>query len=251
LKLLLSNDDGVHARGLKALAQALAEIAAIKVVAPDRDYSGASHSLTLTRPLSLLTTSEGFLAVDGTPTDSVHLGLSRLIGFEPERVIAGINSHANLGDDVLYSGTVAAAMEGRFLDLPAIAVSLVNNGSNHFETAATVVKKMLADESLPRLTQRTVLNINVPDVPYAQVRGVQITRLGHRFKGGEPMKIQDPRGRIRYWIASAGEVDDAGEGTDFYAVKHGFVSITPINVDMTQQQDVISLQQWLGDSNGL
>jgi 5'-nucleotidase len=251
LKLLLSNDDGVHARGLKALAQALAEIAAIKVVAPDRDYSGASHSLTLTRPLSLLTTSEGFLAVDGTPTDSVHLGLSRLIGFEPERVVAGINSHANLGDDVLYSGTVAAAMEGRFLDLPAIAVSLVNNGSNHYETAAMVVKKMLADESLPRLTQRTVLNINVPDVPYAQVRGVQITRLGHRFKGGEPMKIQDPRGRIRYWIASAGEVDDAGEGTDFHAVKHGFVSITPINVDMTQQQDVICLQQWLRDSNGV
>lgn len=254
MKLLLSNDDGVHAPGLKALAQAMAEIATIKVVAPDRDHSGASNSLTLSRPLTLLDTAEGYTAVDGTPTDSVHLGLSRLIGFNPERVIAGINSHANLGDDVLYSGTVAAAMEGRFLALPAIAVSLVNSGSEHFDTAALVVKNLLsANEStpIPPLSQRTLLNINVPDLPYNELQGLRITRLGHRFKGGEPSKIKDPRGRTRYWIAAAGDVDDAGEGTDFFAVSHGYVSITPVNVDMTQRQDLALLQRWSEEADGI
>ena len=251
MNILLSNDDGVHATGLRVLAETLSGCAEVKVVAPDRDRSGASNSLTLSRPLTLVTTPEGFIAVDGTPTDCVHLGMSRLIGFQPQRVIAGINSHANLGDDVLYSGTVAAAMEGRFLDLPAIAVSLVNSGSNHFASAALIIREILSGLPVPQLKKRTVLNINVPDLPGSQIKGIRITRLGHRFKGGEPVKVRDPRGRTRYWIAAAGEVDDAGEGTDFFAVKQGFVSITPINVDMTRQEDANLLKQWQGKVNGL
>ncbi len=251
MKILLSNDDGVHAPGLAALANEIAEIAEIKVVAPDRDHSGASNSLTLTRPLFLQPTTEGFIAVDGTPTDCVHLGLSQMVGFAPERVISGINSHANLGDDVLYSGTVAAAMEGRFLGLPAIAVSLVNQGDNHFTSAAKVIRELLTTKLLPTLSKRTVLNVNVPDLPFEQIQGFRITRLGHRFKGGEPIEIRDPRGRIRHWINSAGEVDDAGEGTDFHAVKAGYVSITPIHVDMTHREDAVTLRRWMGDESGV
>ena len=246
MKLLLSNDDGVNAPGLKALARVMKEVATVKVVAPDRDHSGASNSLTLTRPLTLLETTDGFIAVDGTPTDSVHLGLSDLIGFQAERVISGINSHANLGDDVLYSGTVAAAMEGRFLKQPAMAVSLVNQGHNHYEAAGLVVKKLLTEASLPPLNHRTLLNINVPDLPYGEIKGIQVTRLGHRFKGGEPHRIEDPRGRVRYWIAAAGDFDDCGAGTDFWAVDHGYVSVTPMHVDMTQPQDLDRLRQWAG-----
>ena len=251
MKLLLSNDDGVNAPGLITLSQVLSDIAEIKVIAPDRDRSGASNSLTLTRPLTLLETSDGFIAVDGTPTDSVHLGLSELLDFHPDRVVAGINSHANLGDDVLYSGTVAAAMEGRFLGLPAIAVSLVNRGYNQFETAALVIKKLLVKSSMPALNRRTLLNINVPDLPYQDIKGLRMTRLGHRFKGGEPLKIQDPRGRTRYWIAAAGDFDDAGEGTDYWAVEQGFVSITPMQVDMTQPQDLQRLKHWVRDNDGI
>lgn len=223
----------------------------VKVVAPDRDRSGASNSLTLTRPLTLLETSDGFIAVDGTPTDSVHMGLSRLIGFQADRVISGINSHANLGDDVLYSGTVAAAMEGRFLDLPAIAVSLVNQGHNNFESAGLVVQKLLTESSMPSLSRRTLLNINVPDLPYDDIKGILVTRLGHRFKGGEPLKIEDPRGRTRYWIAAAGDFDDCGEGTDFWAVEHGYVSVTPMHVDMTQPLDLDRLREWVGNRHGI
>lgn len=251
MKLLLSNDDGVHATGLITLARVLSEIADVRVVAPDRDHSGASNSLTLSRPLSLQQTTEGFYAVDGTPTDCVHLGLSDLIGLNACRVISGINSHANLGDDVLYSGTVAAAMEGRFLDLPAIAVSLVNRGGNHFESAAEIIRKLLISPSLPKLAKRTVLNINVPDLPVEEIKGIRITRLGHRFQGGEPVKIDDPRGRTRYWIAPAGEADDAGEGTDFYAVEQGYVSITPIHADMTHYNDQRQLEGWLGEMDGV
>nr|WP_026180088.1 5'/3'-nucleotidase SurE [Hahella ganghwensis] len=247
MKLLLSNDDGVHAPGLAALADELRMIADIKVIAPDRDHSGASNSLTLTRPLFLQPTSEGFYAVDGTPTDCVHLGLSERFGFAAERVVSGINSHANLGDDVLYSGTVAAAMEGRFLNHPAIAVSLVNQGNNHFETAAKVVGRLLQNDLLHPLAPRTVLNINVPDIPYEEIKGVKVTRLGHRSRGGEPVEYVDPRGRTRYWIAAAGAGDDAGEGTDFHAIEQHYVSITPIHVDMTRYDAIEHLNRWVGD----
>ncbi len=253
MTILLSNDDGVHAEGLAVLANIISAQHAAKVVAPDRDHSGASGSLTLGRPLKVSRSSAGFLAVDGTPTDSVHLGLSSLFqkqfgekdDIEFSRVISGINSHENLGDDVLYSGTVAAAIEGRFLALPAIAVSLVNRGNFHYETAAMVVLDFLRKSSEYSFPKRTVLNINVPDIPYEQLKGVKVTRLGHRAKGQDPQMISDPRGHQRFWIALAGEGDDAGEGTDFHAVSNNYVSVTPIHVDMTQYDVLNSMKTWL------
>ena len=245
MKLLLSNDDGVYAAGLAAMAEALADLAEIRVIAPERDHSGASNSLTLNRPLMLQKAANGFMWVDGTPTDCVHLGLSARFGFAADRVVSGINTHANLGDDVLYSGTVAAAMEGRFLTYPAIAISLVNAGNNHFDTAARVVRQLLQSPKSLSVPPRTVLNINVPDVPFRDLRGSRITRLGHRAKGGEPQEILDPRGRKRYWLALAGAGDDAGEGTDFAAIEAGYVSVTPIHADMTRHDAFESLQNWI------
>lgn len=245
MKLLVSNDDGVTAPGLQVLADALSALAEIQVIAPDRDHSGASNSLTLSRPLSVRQMANGYLAVDGTPTDCVHLGLSERFGTGAERVVSGINTHANLGDDVLYSGTVAAAMEGRFLGLPAIAVSLVNRGLWHYDTAARVVCDLLTRSGGLNLPPKTLLNINVPDIPYEALRGWKVTRLGHRRYSGEPQKVVDPRGRERFWVASAGEQEDAGEGTDFYAVTNDFVSITPIHVDMTQYDGFAELNRWL------
>ncbi len=245
MKLLLANDDGVTAPGLAVLAEELAKIADIQVVAPDRDHSGASNSLTLNRPLHPMRLANGFISVDGTPTDCVHLGLNLLFPEGVERVVSGINTHANLGDDVLYSGTVAAAMEGRFLREPALAVSLVNYGQHHYDTAARVVRELLQKSASLRMAPRTLLNINVPDLPYDELKGIQITRLGHRAKGGEPLKVVDPRGKVRYWLAAAGEGDDAGPGTDFHAVTHGHVSITPIHVDMTRYDAFADLHQWV------
>lgn len=245
MKLLLSNDDGVHSPGLQTLAEVLGQIAEIQVIAPDRDHSGASNSLTLTRPLMLQKTASGFTAVDGTPTDCVHLGLSQRLGFGAERVISGINTHANLGDDVIYSGTVAAAMEGRFLAKPAIAVSLANRGNWHFDTAAQVILKLLQTADRLRLAPRTLLNINVPDIPLSDIQGFEVTRLGHRLRSGEPQEIRDPRGKVRYWIAAAGEGDDAGPGTDFHAIEQNRVSITPIHIDMTRYDAFTDLTHWL------
>ena len=193
----------------------------------------------------MTTLRNGYACVDGTPVDSVHLGISSLCKIEPERVVAGINSHENLGDDVLYSGTVAAAIEGRFLSKPAIAVSLVNRGNHHYSTAARVVLDLLKNNKALNLPAKTVLNVNVPDLPYEQLKGVKVTRLGHRSKGLAPEKISDPRGRERFWIAAAGEGDDAGPGTDFYAVANDFVSVTPIQVDMTRHESLADIETWL------
>lgn len=245
MALLISNDDGVNAEGIQVLAEVLANAYDIQVIAPDRDHSGASGSLTLGRPLRVTTLRNGYVCVDGTPVDSVHLGISSLCKTEPERVVSGINSHENLGDDVLYSGTVAAAIEGRFLNKPAIAVSLVNRGHHFYKTAARVVLDLLNNNKLLNLPAKTVLNINVPDLPYEQLKGVKVTRLGHRSKGLAPEKISDPRGRERFWIAAAGEGDDAGPGTDFYAVANDFVSVTPIQVDMTRHESLADIETWL------
>lgn len=245
MKLLVSNDDGVNAEGIQCLAEVLAEIAEVCVVAPDRDHSGASGSLTLSRPLNVTTLRNGYHCVDGTPTDSVHVGLTALYDGQIDRVVSGINSHENLGDDVLYSGTVAAAIEGRFLEHPAIAVSLVNRGHNQFITAALVVRDLLEKPPIRGLEARTILNVNVPDLPYEMLRGMQITRLGHRAKGQPPEKFSDPRGKQRLWISVAGEGDDAGPGTDFYAVANDYVSITPVQVDMTRHSALPDLQRWL------
>jgi len=245
MKVLVSNDDGVNAEGLITLAEHLEKIADVRVVAPDRDHSGASGSLTLSRPLRVTTLRNGFICIDGTPADSVHLGITSLFGDQVDRVVSGINSHENLGDDVLYSGTVAAALEGRFLEQPAIAVSLVNRDNNLYSTAAQVVCDLLQRDHMPVLPPRTVLNVNVPDIPYEQLKGVRVTRLGHRAKGFPPQQMSDPRGRERYWIAAAGEGDDAGPDTDFYAVAHDYVSVTPLQVDMTRHSVIQQLETWL------
>ncbi|MFE8073130.1 5'/3'-nucleotidase SurE [Marinobacteraceae bacterium S3BR75-40.1] len=245
MNLLLSNDDGVHAPGLRALRDALATIATVRTIAPDRDHSGASNALTLARPLTVVNVDEGIMSVDGTPTDCVHLGVGGLFDIDFERVVSGINTHANLGDDVLYSGTVAAAVEGRFLPKPAIAVSLVNQGHSRYATAAEVVKQLLSRDMPLEVGERTILNINVPDLPVEELQGYQVTRLGHRARGGAPQKVTCPRGRERLWIGAAGEGDDAGPGTDFHAVRNGYVSITPIQVDMTRYDAFSALNDWL------
>ncbi|NRA23268.1 MAG: 5'/3'-nucleotidase SurE [Oleispira sp.] len=245
MAFLLSNDDGVHASGLAQLAQSLTDAGyEYNVIAPDRDRSGVSNSLTLDRPLHPLYLANGFIAINGTPTDCVHLGLNALYRgdeFQVERVLAGINSGANLGDDVIYSGTVAAAMEGRFLDKAPIAISLV--GKKYFSTAAQVLIELLPKIEQLDLPERTIININVPDIPYEQLKGVEITRLGHRARSDNPVLTTNPRGKECYWISAAGEGADAGIGTDFYAIEHGKVSITPIQADMTHGNALECLTQ--------
>ncbi len=235
MKILLSNDDGYLAPGIKALAHALQELGDVCVVAPDRDRSGASNSLTLTRPLRVTEVDDNYFCVDGTPTDCVHLAVTGLLDYEPDIVLSGINAGANMGDDTLYSGTVAAAMEGRFLGLPSVAVSLVGQYPyQNFSTACKVVVKLLKQLSLTNLPTNTIFNINVPDIPYEQLKGVRVTRLGQRHRAEPVVKSTDPRGRTIYWVGPAGPEQDAGPGTDFYALKQGYVSLTPLHVDLTQ-----------------
>lgn len=242
--ILLCNDDGYMAAGLACLAAALASVAEITVVAPDRDRSGASNSLTLLRPLRAHQAPNGFFYVDGTPTDCVHLAITGLLAKEPDIVIAGINHGGNLGDDVLYSGTVAAAMEGRFLGLPAIAVSLASAHPRHFATAAEVIKRLLAALLPDSLPADTVLNVNVPDVPYDALQGLEATRLGHRHKAEPVIREQDPRGRPIYWVGPPGDAQDAGPGTDFYAIAGGRVSVTPLHADLTRHNALAALGTW-------
>lgn len=245
MRILLSNDDGVHSPGLRALYDGLGELGELFVVAPDRDHSGASNSLTLNRPLTVEKHSNGFRSVDGTPSDCVHLAVNGLYPKGFDRVVSGINTHANLGDDVIYSGTVAAATEGRHLGLPAIAVSLVNDGHFHYETAARVVRALLRYETPVPLGARCILNVNVPDVPWDELKGFQITRLGHRDRAEGAVPITCPRGKERYWIGAAGQGRDAGAGTDFHAISQGYVSITPVQVDMTRHECLPALREWL------
>jgi 5'-nucleotidase len=244
MNILISNDDGINAEGLLVLAETLAQSFETQICAPDRDHSGASGSLTLSRPLRVTRLRNGHVCIDGTPADSVHLGITSLFPNQFDCVVSGINSHENLGDDVLYSGTVAAAIEGRFLVRPAIAVSLVNRGRFHFDTAARVVHELLLRSDTLNLPPRTILNVNVPDLPYPDLKGLEVTRLGHRAKGKAPEVVSDPRGRERFWISTAGEGDDAGPGTDFYAVVHGYVSVTPIQVDMTRYGVIDEVRAW-------
>ncbi len=245
MHILLSNDDGYLAEGLVALADALREHADISVVAPDRNRSAASNSLTLEMPLRAYDTDNGFIKVDGTPTDCVHLAITGLLGSEPDMVFAGINHGSNLGDDVLYSGTVAAATEGRFLGLPAIAISLAGNNPKHFETAAHVAVILLQQLISNPLPQDTILNVNVPDVAIKDLKGYQATRLGQRHKSEPVIKSEDPRGRIIYWVGPPGAEQDAGPGTDFYAVNTGFVSVTPLQLDLTWYDRINDLKAWL------
>lgn len=245
MHILLSNDDGYLAEGLVALANALRKYAEITVVAPDRNRSAASNSLTLEMPLRAHSTDNGFIKVDGTPTDCVHLAITGLLDKEPDMVFAGINHGSNLGDDVLYSGTVAAATEGRFLGLPAIAISLVGSNPTHFETAAEVAADLLKQIINQPLPKDIILNVNVPDVPIADLKGYQATRLGQRHKSEAVIKSADPRGRVIYWVGPPGTEQDAGEGTDFYAVTNGYVSVTPLQIDLTDYESINALNAWL------
>ena len=248
MKILVSNDDGYQAPGIKALVLALQEIAEITVVAPDRNRSGASNSLTLENPIRAFQVEKNLYSVDGTPTDCVHLAITGLLDSEPDMVVSGINAGANMGDDVLYSGTVAAAMEGRFLGLPAIAVSLVCDESpRYYETAAKVTVDIIKRLQNNPLSADTILNINVPDLPYDSLTGVEGTRLGHRHKSEPAVEMSDPRGRTVYWVGPCGAEADAGEGTDFHAIRAARVSVTPIHTDLTQHSAVQSTNEWLSD----
>lgn len=245
MRILVSNDDGIHAPGLECLARHLRTIADVRVVAPDRNRSGASNSLTLVRPLRAQQLPNGDYSVDGTPTDCVHLALTGLLDEEPDMVISGINAGANLGDDVLYSGTVAAAMEGRFLGLPAIAVSLAGSQLEHYDAAARIVLGLLDQLRHVPLPAATILNVNVPELPFDAIRGWQATRLGHRHKSEPVVLSEDPRGRPIYWVGPAGPEQDAGPGTDFFAVREGYVSVTPIQVDLTRFDAIDTVGRWL------
>ncbi len=250
MHILISNDDGYRAPGLRCLADALQAVADVTVVAPDRDRSGASNSLTLDNPLRARRAENGYTCVEGTPTDCVHLAITGLLEQEPDMVVSGINAGANLGDDVIYSGTVAAAMEGRFLGLPAIAVSLVSTRMARFDTAARVILALLGRLKCEPVPPETILNVNVPDLPFEQLQGWQVTRLGHRHKSEPVIRETDPRGRPIYWVGPAGSEQDAGPGTDFHAVRNGFVSVTPIHVDLTRNDVLDQVRTCLGDSIG-
>ena len=246
MRILVSNDDGYQAPGLRCLVKALKTVAEITVVAPDRNRSGASNSLTLDAPLRVQQAESGFYYVNGTPTDCVHLAITGLLDREPDMGIAGINSGAILGDDVIYSGTVAAAMEGRFMGLPAIAVSLSGHAFQHFQTAADVVLKLLVMMGQNPLPADTILNVNVPDLPSNSITGIAATRLGNRHRAEPVIKAADPRGLPVYWVGPAGPEQDAGEGTDFFAIRSGQVSVTPLQVDLTRHQTLVQLRDWLG-----
>ena len=245
MKILVSNDDGYLARGITALASALAEIADVIVVAPDRNHSGASNSLTLHSPLRVHKVDDDRYFVNGTPSDCVHLALSGFLDEDPDIVVSGINHGANLGDDVIYSGTVAAAMEGRFLGLPAIAVSLVGRHATHFDTAARVAADLVGKLRNEPLSEDIMLNVNVPDLPYEQLTGVEASRLGFRHRSEPLVPTKDPQGRTIYWIGPAGEGQDAGPGTDFEAIERGAVAVTPLKVDLTRHEALPQLRDWL------
>ena len=251
MHILLSNDDGYLAEGLIALADALRDHAELSVVAPDRNRSAASNSLTLEMPLRANITDNGFIKVDGTPTDCVHLAITGLLENEQDMVFAGINHGSNLGDDVLYSGTVAAATEGRFLGLPAIAISLVGNNPHYFDTAAQVAVTLLKQLINKPLAKDTILNVNVPDVALKDLKGFQATRLGQRHKSEPVIKSNDPRGRIIYWVGPPGGEQDAGPGTDFYAISEGYVSVTPLQIDLTRYECIDALTSWLPTETNL
>lgn len=252
MKILLSNDDGYRAEGIRHLAAALQGLAELTIVAPERNRSGAGHSLTLEVPLRVFQVEPNIYYVNGTPTDCVHLAISGLFAYEHDMVVSGINDGANLGDDVLYSGTVAAAIEGRFLGLPTIAVSLCTEpgSARHFATAGTVAREMVSHLTRAPLHASTILNVNVPDRPYDALKGIQATRLGFRHRSKPIVRAEDPRGRPIYWVGSAGSQQEAGPGTDFNAVANGFVSVTPLQIDLTRHTALDGLGEWLRGLDG-
>ena len=246
MRILLSNDDGYFAPGLARLAETLSSIAEITVVAPERDRSGASNSLTLDRPLSLHKSHNGFYYVNGTPTDCVHLAVTGMLDDLPDIVVSGINDGANMGDDTIYSGTVAAATEGFLLGIPSIAVSLVSTSNGNFSTAANVTLDIVKGFIQKKFHVPILLNVNVPDIPQEQLQGLEVTRLGRRHKAESVIKSVSPRGEAVYWVGAAGAAQDAGEGTDFFTVQNNRVSVTPLQIDLTRYDQMGYLKDWLG-----
>jgi 5'-nucleotidase len=248
MKILVSNDDGYLATGINVLTEALARVADVVVFAPDRNRSAASNSLTVHMPLRVQKIAENRYCVDGTPSDCVHLALTGFLDHEPDLVVSGINHGANLGDDVIYSGTVAAAMEGRFLGLPAIAVSLAGNGRlEHFDTAARVVTEMVQKLERASFSSDVTLNVNVPDLPYDELNGIVAARRGFRHKSEPVVRQQDPHGRTIYWVGPAGRGADSGEGTDFNVIERGAVAVTPLKVDLTRHESLPQITDWLSN----
>ena len=245
MRILLSNDDGYFAPGLACLAEALSAIAEVTVVAPERDRSGASNSLTLDRPLHLHKAHNGFYYVNGTPTDCVHLAVTGMLDNLPDMVVSGINAGANMGDDTIYSGTVAAATEGFLLGIPSLAISLNSASSKNFSTAARVAADMVQRFKDNKFHEPVLLNINVPDISYEELKGMEVTRLGRRHKAEAVVKSQTPRGEIVYWVGAAGPAQDAGEGTDFFSIQHDRVSLTPLQIDLTRYGQMNSVKDWL------
>jgi 5'-nucleotidase len=245
MRILLSNDDGYFSPGLQALAQELAKVAEITVVAPERDRSGASNSLTLDRPLQLRRAASGFYYVNGTPTDCVHLAVTGMLDMQPDMVISGINHGANMGDDTVYSGTVAAATEGYLLGVPSLAVSLIGRSPTQFATAARLARELVERVQRDPFTEPVLLNMNVPDLPYEALKGTRVTRLGKRHRAEPVIRSTNPRGEEIFWIGPVGEAADAGEGTDFHAVANGFVSLTPLQIDLTHNAQIAGVQSWL------
>lgn len=246
MRILLSNDDGYFSPGITVLAQSLSALGEVTVVAPERDRSGASNSLTLDRPLTVKRAHNGFYYVNGTPTDCVHLAVTGLLEHLPDIVVSGINHGANMGDDTIYSGTVAAATEGFLLGIPSIAISLVASSGGSFDTAARVACELAARFSQNPLRETGVLlNVNVPDVAYEQLRGMAVTRLGKRHKAEPVVKSATPRGEVVYWVGAAGGAQDAGEGTDFHAISAQMVSITPLQMDLTRFSQIQAVRGWL------
>ncbi|MDR0996665.1 MAG: 5'/3'-nucleotidase SurE [Zoogloeaceae bacterium] len=247
MRILVSNDDGYLAPGILCLAQSLAGLGEITVVAPERNHSGASNSLTLDRPLSLRRAQNGFYFVNGTPTDTVHLAITGLFDREPDMVISGINHGPNMGDDTLYSGTVAAATEGHLLGVPAIAVSLASFEGQHYETAGKVARRLAEHVIETACKKPLLLNVNVPDLPESELKGFEVTRLGRRHKAEPVVKARSPRGDEVYWVGAAGKAQDDGEGTDFHALRSGRVSITPLQIDLTHTRQLPGISRWLSE----
>ena len=244
MRILISNDDGYFAPGITLLAERLAALGEVTVVAPERDRSGASNSLTLDRPLTVRRASNGFYFVNGTPTDCVHLAVTGLLDFLPDIVVSGINLGANMGDDTIYSGTVAAATEGFQLGIPSLAVSLASKSGRHFETAAGVAVAIVARFSRAPIAQPVLLNVNVPSVSREELAGEEVTRLGKRHKAEPVVKVQTPRGETAYWIGPAGTAQDAGPGTDFHAIANRCVSVTPLQMDLTFRAQLELVKGW-------
>lgn len=245
MRILLSNDDGYFAPGIEALAEALAGLGEIVVVAPEQNRSGASNSLTLDRPLSLKKSANGFYFVNGTPTDCVHLAVTGMLDSLPDIIVSGINHGANMGDDTIYSGTVAAATEGYLLGIPSIAMSLTSFEGKNFATAGRVARELVERFIRQPITEPILLNVNVPDIPYGELKGHEVTRLGRRHKAEPVVKTISPRNETVYWVGAAGAAADAGPGTDFNAVERGFVSITPLQIDLTHAAQISSVQRWM------